>query len=185
MLASDTRPRPTGASPQGEIRAAFHDLHGRSVHGFALLLTLGDREAAGRLAADALAAAEGRVDELRHPERAAAWMRARIVRDRRHLRGELRPSADALAELGADPGVVSGLGALEYLERAALVASVVERLDLRDVAVVVGRDGSRLQRLLLEARRRYLAAYMQAMPDEIHAGPISNRLRDIARRAIG
>src|SRR6187431_2709085 len=61
------------------LRAAFRELHGRRLHGFALLLTLGDRPGAARLASEALAAGAMRVDELRHPERAAAWLRHRLV----------------------------------------------------------------------------------------------------------
>lgn len=185
MLATDTRPQAHGASHQDEVRAAFHALHGRSVHGFALLLMLGDRTAAAQMAADALASASARVDELRHPERAAAWMRARIVRGPRPGRRTLRPNADALAEIGADEGVITALGALDHLERAAIIASVVERLDPRDVAVVVGRDGSRLHRLIARGRQRYAAAYLGASPVEVQDGPIATRLRDVAHRTIG
>ncbi len=185
MLATETRPEAHGASQQDDVRAAFHALHGRSVHGFALLLTLGDRAAAARLASDALAHAGARVDELRHPERAAAWMRARIVRDALHGRRALRPNRDAVAELGADDGVATALASLDHFARAALIASVVERLDLRDVAVVVGRDGSRLRRLIARGRQRYADAYLGTDPGEIHDGPIATRLRDIAHRAIG
>lgn len=186
MLATDTHPGSPGAPPHDDVRAAFHELHARSVHGFALLLTLGDPDAAESLATDALAAAEERVNEMRHPERAAAWMRARMVRRRRLRRSPPQLSADALGALGVDSAIGSGLSALDELERAALVASVVERLDLRDVAVVVGRDGSRLQRLLAGARRRYLRAYLaDARADESPPGPISTRLHEISRRAIG
>src|SRR5690606_20820527 len=66
-------------SPE-RLRAAFDELHGSRLHGFALLLTLGDRARAARLAGEALAAAEPRIDALRHPERAAAWLRAHVVR---------------------------------------------------------------------------------------------------------
>lgn len=170
------------------VRSAFRDLHGRRLHGFALLLTLGDAPRAAQLAADALSAGAERIEELRHPERAAAWLRARVVaassrmgKSPRRTNGRLVPMAD----LGAEPAVVAGLSALSHLERAALVAASLERLDRRDVATIIGKSGAELERVLARARRRYAAAYAAvAGPDAGAGGPLTARLHAIAQRTM-
>ena len=146
LEAPDSRPsneRVPAPFPE-DVLAAFRDVHARSLHGFALLLTLGDRPQASRLAESALARASGRVGELRHPERAAAWLRRHVVRGARTGRLRRRAPASRLAELGADAAMMRALASLSPRERAALLASDVERLDRRDVASVVARDGSAL-----------------------------------------
>jgi DNA-directed RNA polymerase specialized sigma24 family protein len=188
MLATDPR-APDRAPPEEVVRAAFHDLHGQRLHGFGLLLTLGDRAATSRLVGEALAAGVDRAGHLRHPERAAAWLRARVVRNAgrvgvaRHRVGE---GGAALTDLGADPAVVSGLAALDRRERATIIASSIERLDARDVSTIVDRDGRSLERLLHHARARYLAAYDAAADDgPAIDGPLAARLHEIAQRAMG
>jgi DNA-directed RNA polymerase specialized sigma24 family protein len=165
------------------MRAAFRELHGRRLHGFALLLTLGDRPAAARLASEALAAGAMRVEELRHPERAAAWLRRRVVGRARVARGG-RVDAPVLLDLGVDEPLVAAFASLDRLERAALIASTVERLDRRDVASIVGRGGSSLDRLLRRARARLMRAYadIATNPPE---GPIASQVQSLARRAMG
>jgi hypothetical protein len=186
MLATELHPPPDAPPGNAWVRAAFHELHGRSLHGFALLLTLGDLDRASRLAGDALGAGLARVDELRHPERAAAWLRARVVKAARSRpAANARVSPVALGGLGADPPVIAGLGALDVLERAALIATLIESLDPRDVAVVVGRDGARLRHLLTSARRRYLTAYLRVAPESERGGPLADRLHEIGRRTVG
>ena len=182
MLATDSRDRPS-APPPDLVPAAFRDLHARRLHGFALMLTLGDRAQAGRLAAAALAAGVARVDELRHPERAAAWLRAHVTRAAR-TRAAARDGVAILAELGTDAGVVAGLAALGRIERAALISTAIERLDGRDAATVAGRDGQALDRLLERARLRYADAYAAAAPPGGADGPLAERLRAIATRAM-
>lgn len=181
------RPIPPLASPE-VLRAAFDELHGPRLHGFALLLTMGDRERAARLAGAALAAAGSRTEALRHPERAAAWLRARVVRG---AGGRTRPRAEAvparttiLGSLGVDAATYAGLAALAPRERASIVAAVVERLDRRDVATIVGRDGAALDRLLVRARRRYMAAHAAAAGDAAPHGPLVERLAAEAARAM-
>lgn len=184
MPATDSAPldRPPGP-PAEAIRDAFRDLHGRRLHGFALLLTLGDRPAAARLSSEALAAGSARIGELRHPERAAGWLRRRVVADARVARNQ-RGDGRALMELGADEPVIASMAALDRLERAALIASAIERLDPRDVAVIVGRDGSALDRLLRRARERYLRAYAVTGPRDPPDGPIATHVHGLARRAM-
>lgn len=165
------------------MKAAFRELHGRRLHGFALLLTLGDRAGAARLASEALAAGAMRVDELRHPERAAAWLRHRVV-DRARIGRAVPVDARALIDLGVDEALVVAFGPLGRLERAALIASTVERLDRRDVASIVGREGSALDRLLRRARERLMRAYAETA-SEPPVGPIAAHVQGIARRAMG
>ena len=62
MTATDPAPQPErapaasrGATPEMMLEA-FRELHGGRLHGFALLLTAGDRHAAAWLASEALAA---------------------------------------------------------------------------------------------------------------------------------
>jgi DNA-directed RNA polymerase specialized sigma24 family protein len=167
-----------------EAIAAFRDVHGRHLHGFAILLTLGDRRAAAALAAGALADATTRVDELRHPERAAAWLRAHVLRGARRARSSSSPSGlAALETLDVPRPVGQALAGVGLVERAALIAGIVEGLDRRDVATVVGRDGESLERLLGRARRRYAAAYASAGGGSVD-GPLAGRIRAIADRAM-
>jgi DNA-directed RNA polymerase specialized sigma24 family protein len=168
-----------------DVLAAFREVHARSLHGFALLFTLGDRSRATRLTESALADAAGRVDNLRHPERAATWLRGRVVRQARtRVRLRLRPPVGRLAELGADEAVMRALAVLSQRERAALLASDVERFDRRDVASIVAVDGRALEGLLRHARERYFRAYADSAAGEVPDGPTVLRIRAIAHRHL-
>lgn len=174
------------SSPPLSVRGAFHEVHGARLHGFSLLLSLGDGVRAARLAAETLNAGAERADELRHPERAAAWLRSRLLRAARRNDGRGQPFAvriDVLAALGVQPTTLTGLGALAPRERAALIADEIERLDRRDVAAIVGMNGSALERLIRRARQRYAEAYGQGvlvMPAE--GGPLMSRIQSVANR---
>jgi DNA-directed RNA polymerase specialized sigma24 family protein len=183
----------TSAEPQERasremVRAAFRELHGPRLHGFSLLLTLGDRPRAARLAADALAEGAERAGELRHPERAAAWLRARVVRA---ARGWALPATrragtepgEQLVQMGVDSLVFRGLAALRVRERAAIIATEIERLDPLDVAAVIEASPSRTHRMAADARRRYLRAATPAQPPETR-GPLAARILEAGRRAI-
>jgi hypothetical protein len=169
------------------LQRAFRELHTPSLHGFALLLTLGDRRRALTLGADALAAAEAHAAELRHPERAAAWLRSRVVQaaGRRESRIDAKARLDALEPLGVAPSVLAGLAALGMLERAALIGSGIERLDDRDVGTVVRRNGNRLDALLRRARQGFLDG-CAAAPDGPSGlgGPLTDLVRASAARAM-
>ena len=168
--ASIASTSPTDA-PAAEIAQAFRDVHGRRLHGFALLLTLGDRALAARLVADALATAATRTGELRHPERAAAWLRARVLRGMPHRRHVRSPAEERAA--------------LDARERAALIAADVELLDPRDVETIAGRHGERLERLLVRARRRYLAYAPAPIGVDADAdGTLVRRIRAVAARTM-
>jgi DNA-directed RNA polymerase specialized sigma24 family protein len=189
QASSEARP-PTARTTQDEtLQDAFRELHGTRLHGFALLLTLGDQATAARLAAQALAAGAVRAGELSHPERAAAWLRRRVVRaaGRRGDAGRAPTERRrvALEELGVDDAALAGLGALGMRERAVLVASTIERLDSRDVATIVGVDGGRLERLVKRARKRAMGA--AAARVELGAaddGPLAAHIRSIAARTM-
>jgi DNA-directed RNA polymerase specialized sigma24 family protein len=179
-----------GATPVDVQQAAFRDLHGPRLHGFALLITLGDRSLAARIAGEAIAAGAERVSELSHPERAAAWLRRRVLRQARRLSG--RPTSSggghrraALEELGVDAAAFASLAGLDILERAALVASTVERLDQRDVATIVGMDGTPLDRLVRRSRTDAVRSGTRALSGRGSSdGPIAARVRAIAARAM-
>jgi hypothetical protein len=175
------------SSPVDEpSQLAFRELHGRTLHGFSLLLALGDRDLAARLAGDALGAAAPHHDELHHPERAAAWLRRHAVRAFPRRGGRLSQPGRrlALATLGASADAVDGLARLSLHERAALIATDVERMQLRDVEFIVGRTGTALERVLVGARRRYIAiaGAQSAMPRL--EGTVEERVHAVARRAI-
>lgn len=176
------------SAPEATIREAFRELHGRRLHGFALALTLGDRRLAARLTADALAAGALRAAELRHPERAAAWLRGQLLRSmpRRHHGASPAEERAALEPLGAGPAVADGLAAVGTRERAALIAADIERLDPRDVETIVARRGAALERLLVGARRRYLNAHaaVPIVPDAGGGGPLVRRIRAVAARTM-
>ena len=181
-------PEPISADPSHEaLQRAFRELHAPSLHGFALLLTLGDRRRALALSADALAAAGAHATELRHPERAAAWLRSRVVAaaGRRDSRIDADARMDALAPLGVVASVLAGLAALGMLERAALIGSAIERLDDRDVATIVGRSGNSLDALLRRARLAFLEG-SAAAPDGPSGlgGPLTDLVRAAAARAM-
>jgi DNA-directed RNA polymerase specialized sigma24 family protein len=187
-MQTDLPPPLAQSPPTGdELEAAFRQLHGPRLHGFALLLLLGDRATAARLSDAALSSAAGRVGELRHPERAAAWLRARVVRDARRSRRRRGTPAEreaAFTALGVDDAVLAGLEPLGVVERAGIIASSVERLDARDVATIVGRDGAALERLLRRARGRYLAAHARVAGDATMMGPIGEHLDAVATQAM-
>lgn len=176
------------SAPDAPMQAVFRALHGRRLHGFALLLILGDRRLAARLSADALACADPHLAQLRHPERAAAWLRARVLRRMPRRSPPPSPAEEraALELLGADAATVGGLAALGSRERAALIAADIERLDPRDVETIVARRGAALERLLVRARRRYVEAYAAAgTAAGAHAeGPLVRRVRSVAERTM-
>lgn len=166
------------------MEAAFRELHGRRLHGFALLLMLGDAQRAAALAGEALSAASSRAAELRHPERAAAWLRARVTR--RAGRSPAQASPHAVESLGVDPATLAGLAALDLRTRAAVVSRMVEGFDLRDVATIVDREGRTLARLLDRGVARYAAARAATddTPRPAGPGPIERRIHEAARRVI-
>ena len=154
---------------------------------------LGDRRAAGVASGRALSAGVARAQQLRHPERGAAWLRAEVLRDVRRG-GPPRPQSvdarrTALAELGVADGLIDALAQLPLDERAALIAGMIERLDIRDVATVLDRSVGATRHRLRHARIKYLAVasqWLRAMPSAtLPGGELSRRVDEAAAWAVG
>ena len=177
------------------MAVAFRDLHGQRLHGFAILVTLGDSQAAERAAGFALAAGAAQAAALRHPERAAAWLRARTLRSL-HERRALKRSAStaarraALGALGVDETVQRGLAALSIDARAALVASAIERFDPIDVETILDAAPAATRHAIAQAREKYLrsanrvSAEEAETPTEQPNGELATRVQDVATRAF-
>jgi hypothetical protein len=173
------------------LAAAFRDLHGARIHGFALLVTLGDQARAASIASDALDAGADDAASLRHPERAAAWLRARVVLAARHRTFRRRANAwaqrrAALRSLGVDAPTFSGLAALTVVERAAIATLDIEHLDARDAEAVLGLSTGALERVAMRARRRYADAWIAARGSDVPVGEgeLARQVRDAAHRAL-
>lgn len=196
-----TTPRPAAAQADDpRLVQAFRDLHGRRLHGFALLVALGEPEPAERAAGEALAAGGQRAAALRHPERAAAWLRARTLRALHQglSRGSAIPASErmaSLAPLGVDPVVYDGLALLTLEGRAALVASAIERFELMDTETILGASPSAARRVVALARTRYLQAVegraeapvgttAGQAEGELAKGELAKRVREVAARAM-
>lgn len=172
------------------LRAAFRDVHGARLHGFALVLLLGRRSEAGRLAAETLALLAADAPRLRHPERAAAVLRAELLRRARRERSARgaalnEEDARALARLGIDGATARALGALDLSHRAALVAADIERFGEADVAVILGGSIPRARAAARAARSRYVARYVPPHDHRARPGSIAERLVGVASRAMG
>ena len=167
---------------------AFRDLHGPRLHGFAMLITLGDERAAERAAAGALAAGAERAAALRHPERAAAWLRARALHElgRWPRGGTSIPAAsrrEALARLGVDDGVYEALAPMTVRARAALVASAIERFEPIDIETILDAGPAATRRAVANARDRYLR-WVRAEPGLPPTEPASNPDGELAKRVM-
>jgi DNA-directed RNA polymerase specialized sigma24 family protein len=132
--------------------------------------------------------------ELRHPERAAAWLRARVLHQLRRGASPRRGPGDrerraVLRGLGAADPVFDGLAALPIKPRAALIASTVERFDPIDVEMILGLAAGSSLRMVTRARQRYMAAVSaNAQPQELGAmpaGELGDRVNEVAGRAMG
>lgn len=180
-------PDPADVPNPSDLQAAFRELHQVSLHGFALLVHLGDESRAGPGTSRALTEGQAHVDRLRHPQRAAAWLRRWVVRHRPQWASRARVDDDRRRRLGAlgvtGPAAV-GLAQLRPDERAALVADAIERLDRRDVGTIVGRHGEPLERLIMRARRRYIEAYVRSATGAVTDGPLVRSIHRAAQRVV-
>jgi len=187
-ITIDTRPPAISAEPDS-LASAFRDLHGQRLHGFALLVSLGDRPRAARAAAEALAAGAADAADLRHPERAAAWLRAHVLRSLRGVGQPARGEREALAtlgQLGVGSAVLHGLAALDSDERAALVATAIEGFDAIDVETILGTSPSRARRAVADGLAGYVSEVGHGLAVGIgEPGPVGQRVREAASRAIG
>jgi DNA-directed RNA polymerase specialized sigma24 family protein len=172
------------------LRAAFRDAHGARLNGFALLITLGDEALAASLAANALGEGVRHADVLRHPERAATWLRARVLRatpkrlPRRKAPGD-EDRRTALAAIGVHGGTYDTLASLTVDERAALIASAVEGFASLDLELMLGTSPGLVRRRVSEVRRKFFerqVAGHDAQPPR--TGPLGSRVREIADQAL-
>ena len=149
---------------------------------------------AERASGEALAAGARQASALSHPERAAAWLRARAARSLRH---ESRSSSipedarrAALAKLGVSAQVYDILAALNLKQRTAIVASAIERFEPMDVETILGGRPAAAHRALAEARANYLriaAGQLRARPSadpRALSGVLGSRIREAADHAL-
>jgi DNA-directed RNA polymerase specialized sigma24 family protein len=161
----------------------FVELHADRLFGFAMIVTLGDAARAGKLSAEALGRGIQRIDALRHPVRAAAWLRGTVrTAAGRPAWGHRRPSElerrDALRALGVDPATYDALASLDVRARAAVTATSVEGFAPADVFEIVGSD-----EVVRHARRDFLTAYLAASEARGSAPPsgeLAARVKDAA-----
>jgi DNA-directed RNA polymerase specialized sigma24 family protein len=173
-----------------DLHEAFWDTHAARLHGFALLLTIGDEPRATSAAVAALQAGAGRADELRHPERAAGWLRHQVITELRRSWPTPRLTAaerrDALRKMRVAETVISSLEAMSVERRAALVAGVIEGLDAADVATALDTDLASASRTVEGARREYLAAATPvARASGPTPGPLAQRIQEMTAHAGG
>jgi DNA-directed RNA polymerase specialized sigma24 family protein len=133
-----------------------------------------------------------RAADLRHPERAAAWLRAQVLRELRSGGDQLRGMSErraVLAELGLAEPATDAVGQLSLEERAALIAASVEGMEPNDVATILGRDPAATRRRVTAARAKYLAAashWLGTLPSAgLAGGALARRVEEAAARAIG
>ena len=188
-------PKPAAPqAPDPRLAQAFRELHGRRLHGFALLVSLGEAGLSERVAAEALEAGAAQADALRHPERAAAWLRSRALRGLHQGvgRGQVPTTAqrrEALAPLGVDDAIYEGLAVLSIEARAALVASAVERFEPIDTETILGSSPPAARRVIARARNQYLQT-VHGRPTEVAGsapppdGALAARVREVTERAI-
>ncbi len=178
------------SSPEADLLlAAFRDLHAARLHGFALVLVLGDRRFAASLSADAIALVSSDAARLGHPERAAASLRQHVLKlaRRRGPRPVLNDERLAtLGQLGVDRAAAAAVGRLSMIERAALLAGQIEGFAEDDVATILGMSPSRARRAVVRARRQFIARHTEEAPDlGGPVGEIGERVRHTAARAMG
>lgn len=175
-------------------QAAFRDLHAARLHGFCLVVSLGDRGAAASAAGGAMARAVPHLGDLRHPERAAAWLRSAALADLASSRAREPEAArrETLRSLGVTDAAFDGLAGMGVRERAALVAAAVERLEPLDVETILRSDAGTTRRLVERARRHYLAAAGTAIGREhgdgtqdAPPGGLTRHIEALADAALG
>jgi DNA-directed RNA polymerase specialized sigma24 family protein len=188
MPTTSLRPRDPipDRTPLSALQAAFRDVHTASLHGFAFLLTLGDATLAAQVTAAALAEGEREVERHRNPDRAAAWLRARVVRSLRRRQLDVSATSYAALEpMGIARRTVAGIAALTIRERAALIAVQIERFDPQDTATILGVRNDSIGTLLRRARHRYLvAASAISSTDDQTEGTVRTKVRAIAEGAL-
>jgi len=171
------------------LRAAFRDAHGARLNGFALIVTLGDQALAASLAADALGEGTRHASALRHPERAAAWLRAHVLKaisPRLPRRSGLldRERRAALEAIGVDSVTFGTLASLSVGERVALVAGSLEGFEPLDLEVILGLSPRAASRRAAESRRKFFERHVAVDHARAQTGPLGTRVREITDQAL-
>jgi DNA-directed RNA polymerase specialized sigma24 family protein len=170
------------------------------LRGFAMLVALGDQQAARSAWRSALEAANRRRGPLDHP---AGWLRRRIMRRLdhglwAHVERRLPAASEeleverraTLRSFGASDAVISGLRALSVPERAAVIGQEIEHLDPAEVGELLGRQDAARERFVSRAVRRYVRGAEAVLAEEPWArrqatGDIAQRVTAAADRAAG
>ena len=180
---------PVEAEDAEELQAASLDAHAARLHGFALLLTVGDGP---RAAAAAIAALEDgeRAAEMQHPAQAAAWLRRQVIVELRrtwptpYLPPEQRRAA--LGRMGVVEPLISSLEGMSAEQRAALVAGTIEGMAMADVATVLDTDLGGAYVAVEGARLDYMKAAARAAAPGPGAtpGPLAQRIGEVRARSV-
>jgi DNA-directed RNA polymerase specialized sigma24 family protein len=180
---------PVEAEDAEQLQATSLDAYAARLHGFALLLTVGDEPRAAAAAIAALEAGE-RAAELQHPEQAAAWLRRQVIAELRRtwptpsLPPEERRAA--LGRMAVGEPLISALESMSAEHRAALVAGTIEGLGMADVATTLDTDLAGAYVAVEGARLDYMTAAerMAAPGPAATPGPLAKRISEIRARAV-
>jgi hypothetical protein len=122
-----------------------------------------------------MARAVSRLGDLRHPERAGAWLRSAALASL--VSGRPRESEavrrETLRALGVTDAAFDGMAGMDVRERGAFVAAIVERFEPLDVETILRSDPRTSRRLVDRARRHYLVAAGSAIGREPRLGDAS------------
>jgi len=143
-----------------------------------------------------MARATPHLADLRHPERAAAWLRGTALpslsSDRK---GEPEAARrETLRSLGVTDATFAGLAGMDVRERAAFVAAAVERFEALDVETILRSDAVTARRLVDRARRHYVAYAGAAIvrepsaddpPHDAPPGGLTRHVEALAEAALG
>jgi DNA-directed RNA polymerase specialized sigma24 family protein len=180
---------PVEAEDAEQLQAASWDAHAARLHGFALLLTVGDQPRAASAAIAALEAGAERA-ESQDSDQAAAWLRREVIGELRRTwpTPQLPPEERhaVLHRMGVADPLISSLEGMSAERRAALVVSTIEGMAMADVANTLDTDLGDAYRVVEAARLDYLTTAMQVTapgPAEI-PGPLARRISEIQARAI-
>ena len=181
---------PIEAVDAEQLQVAFWDAPAARLHGFALLLTVGDEPRAAAAARAALEAGDEHAAEMQPPEQAAVWLRRQLISELRktwptpYLPPQERRAA--LGRMGVVEPLISSLEGMSAEGRAALIASTIEGMGMADVATTLDTDLGGAYRAVEGARRDYLtaAARMAAGRPAATPGPLAHRIGEIRAGAI-
>lgn len=134
--------------------------------------------------------------DLRHPERAAAWLRSTALPGLSSARTREPEAArrETLRALGVTDAAFDGMAGMAVRERAAFVAATIERFEPLDVETILRSDAGTARRLVDGARRHYLAAAGTAIgrestpgdaPPDAPPGGLTRHIEALAEAALG